>query len=455
MGWTHYLRIDLSQQGPARLAPETRSRLASLPEPVRVIITMPRDSESKDVARIYRDLERLLREMQYASRRDGRDFLEVEFVDIFRQRRRAMEIAREHGLEQENAILVTSGIHQRTIPGTDLYRIRDGEPEAFLGEQVFLGAILDVINPSEQTIYFLTGHAEMRIDDPDPFRGLTRYRQALMERNVRVRSLDLTRVPTIPEDADLVIMAAPQVPLLRSEVEKIRNYLGNQEGRMMIFLEPDLTHGMRDLLLDWGILSEDMRVIEREAGSRAEGGDLILRRFADHPITDFLIQFQLATLASLPRPVLEDPGAPEESGLRITPLIFTSEESWATRNQGSRANTFDEAADRKGPLSVGVLSEKVTGSDLGIQLPGGKLAVFGTADLISNNRINSLGNRILATNAAFWMLERDQFMNIPPRQIQSLQITLSETQQRQFLLWLLIIPGTTLLAGGFIALIRR
>jgi hypothetical protein len=456
LGYHHFNRIDLNDGVAVRLAPETRARLANLTTPVQIILTLPRATEQEEVARIYRDIEGLLREMQFASRQPGREMLEVEFIDIFRQRRRAQEIMREFGLEQENAILVAAGERRRAVNAADLYRVAEGRPVAFQGEQVFLSAILDVLQPSDQVAYFLTGHGEMRTDDPDPFRGLTLFQRALRERNILVQSLDLTRVNRIPQNASLVVVAAPQVPFLRAEREKLRQYLENQQGRLMLFLEPGLSHGLNELLLDWGILSEDLQVVDSGPDFRLEGGDLIIRRFAEHPITEFLIQFQLGVIVGAPRPVREDPGLAEDSGLVVSPLLSSSETSWAARSLDSRrALAFDPNRDLPGPFTLGVVSERTAGSSLGIYLPGGRLAVFGTPDLISNNRFNALGNRLLATNAAFWMIDRDTLMNIPPRQIRSLQITVSEGQQRKLLLALLAIPGATLLLGGAVALIRR
>ena len=45
---------------------------------------------------------------------------------------------------------------------------------------------------------------------------------------------------------------------------------------------------MEELFYDWGVLADDMMVEDIGPDFRAQGGDLIIRRFAEHPILSYL-----------------------------------------------------------------------------------------------------------------------------------------------------------------------
>ena len=91
----------------------------------------------------------------------------------------------------------------------------------------------------------------MRLDDVDPRFGLSQVENFLQERNFELANLDLSIDPNIPDDADLVVIPSPQAALLPEEVEKLRRYLGERNGRMLVLLNPGRAHGLDELFYDW------------------------------------------------------------------------------------------------------------------------------------------------------------------------------------------------------------
>ena len=76
----------------------------------------------------------------------------------------------------------------------------------------------------------------MRLDSVDPLRGLSQMGNFLRERSYICHSLDLTLSAGVPRDADLVVIASPQASLLPEEVDTLRRYLRDRNGRLIIFL---------------------------------------------------------------------------------------------------------------------------------------------------------------------------------------------------------------------------
>ena len=146
--------------------------------------------------------------------RESKKLITVEFVDIYRQRKRAQELATKYDLTKENTILVASEDKYREINLVGLYEYDDGKTRGFRGEQLITSAILEVSSKSAQKIYFLVGHGEMRLEDVDTLRGLSQLENFLRERNFQLATLDLALEKTVPEDCSLLVVPSPQASLL-------------------------------------------------------------------------------------------------------------------------------------------------------------------------------------------------------------------------------------------------
>jgi ABC-type uncharacterized transport system involved in gliding motility auxiliary subunit len=449
-----FKRVDLTEGGLYTLAPETLAYLRELRQPVEIIVTIPENAEEP---RVHRDLKKLLREYTYAGRRDGGEpMIKVEFVDIYQQRRRASEIANRFGLSQENVILVASGERTREIPLADLYRVVDGKISAFRGEQAFTSAIVEISTRRVRTVYFLVGHGEMRIDDADPLRGLTQLEAHLRQRNIAVGTLDLARTTVIPDNADLIIVPSPQAAITPEAQELLRRYMRDNNGRMIVLIDPGRPTGLDDLFFDWGVLAEDMAVFDPGPDFRSASGDLLIRRMAEHPITHVLIEYQITLLMGQPRPVRIDIGALSDERLRVTQLIGTSEQSWADRDYRTERNpTFNPTRDLPGPIAIATVSERLGGAELGLNIPGGRLVVIGNSDFIANNRFDRFGNRTLMLNAINWSLDQTNLLNIPPRPFTSHQVILSQDNLTRLLFYFAILPLSVGLMGVVVFIMRR
>jgi len=452
----YFKRIDLTKTGAYTLAPESNAYIRELKEPVKIIVTIPKETEDDTLDIIRDDLNRLLREYEFAGLRDGKAYVTVEFVDIYRQRKRAQELATDYNLTNGSSIIIASGDKVREISQVGLYEYDNGKTRGFRGEQIFTSAILEVSAKKTEKIYFLVGHGEMRLDDVDALRGLSQLESYLRERNFEVATLDLAIEATVPEDASLLIVPSPQASLQPEEVEKLRRYMSDGNGRMITLIDPGRRHGMDELFFDWGVLAEDTAVVDTGTDFRAQGGDLIIRRFAEHPITQLLIDYQITALFGQPRSVRVDPTSANDSRLQVYQLIGTSDQSWAERDYRTQSPAlFDAKRDKKGPVSIATVSSRNSGNELGITIPGGRMVVFGNSDFIANNRLRAFGNHTLLINSINWSFDRTSLLNIPTRQLKSYQIVMSESDLQRILTYFASIPALTAIFGLLVFLIRR
>mgnify|MGYP005665153449 FL=1 len=452
----YFTRIDLTQSGTYTLSPESKAHIRALEEPVSIIVTIPNDPEVAELKQIHQHLRKLLREYEAEGMKVGKAYINIEFLDIYQQRKRAQDLRNKYKLTQENIILIAMGERTREIRQAELYEVADNQITGFRGEKVITSAIIDVSAKDEDKIYFLVGHGEMRLEDVDPLRGLSQLEAFLRERNYILATLDLAVEENVPLDANLIVVPSPQAGLLSEEVEKLRRYMSERNGRMMVLIDPGRRHGMEELFYDWGVLADDMVVEDIGPDFRAQGGDLIIRRFAAHPITKLLVDYQVTALFGRPRPMRTDPGSLKDPRLKVTQIIGTSDQSWAESDYRTEDPIkVDEERDLKGPIPIASVSTRTAGTGLGINIPGGRFVAFGNSDFITNNRLRAFGNRTLFFNSMNWALAKNSMLNIATRPLESYQVVMSKRDLNRTLIYYAILPSATALLGLLIYLIRR
>ncbi|GHC02359.1 GldG family protein [Cerasicoccus arenae] len=453
----HFLREDITRTHRYSLAPETLAYLQQIKEPIRIIVTEPSDNAPQESEEIFEDIQNLLREFEYESRINGKVGVSVEYVNIYKNSAVAEELVRKYNVkpEADNAIVVICGDEYHEVFPTELYSSDSIQEKVFNGEQAFTTAMLDVMSPDKTMLYFTIGHSEMSLEDVTPRRGLSQMATFLRRRNYQAKELDLTVVDDIPEDASILVIAAPQMAFLPEEQEKLRRFLDDRDGRLIVLLDPARPHGLDDLFYDWGVLADDMVVMEASDGFRATGGDMLVAKYAEHPTTEFMLKHSLKSLFGLSRPVRIDPGSPLDDRLKVVELIGSSPMSWGERNYRTEPHQFNQASDLTGPVSLAVASERVTGSDLGLDLQGGRVAVFGNAAWVGNSKFYSGANPIFFHNVLNWMLDREEMANIPPRVIEKHQLLISREEALSIYLRLLLLPGGVAVLGLMILMLRR
>ena len=308
----HAWRFDLTKQGKFSLSAETLSYVKNLQRPVHVIVTLSPDNDNPEV-------KGLIDEYVYATEARTVGRITKETIDVYQHRRRAEEL----GIDQSGIIVLLSGDKRRIVTIDELYTFKDKKRDTFRGEQVLTAAILDVSTLGREKIYFLSGHGELRMDTTDAQFGLSTVRGQLKLRNYEVDVLDLTAVRRIPVDASLLVVVAPQSRFTPAEQEMLRQYLGANAGRMILFLPVGKTTsalGLDDLLLDWGILVHNDIIFDVD--NMTDNGDLLIRALAPtHPITKPLVDFgTLALRMGIARTVIPDPGRARNSGLNTVTL---------------------------------------------------------------------------------------------------------------------------------------
>ncbi|HET7537085.1 MAG TPA: GldG family protein [Candidatus Didemnitutus sp.] len=455
----HTWRFDLTRRHRLTLSAESRSYLENLQQPVRIVVTLTDSSDNTDMVQAaYGDIRALLREYAYIARNNEKGKIEVEYLDIYQNRKKAEDL----GIDAPNVVVLISRDHRRVLTMGDFYVTkRAGQQltrEAFLGESAMTAAILEVSSPEKKKIYFVLGHGELNPDDVGP-RGMSLLADELRQRNFALDGVDLNQTRKVPEDAALLIIAGMQGPYDRFEQELLRNYLQTRAGRVILMLEPARNHGLKNLLFDWGVLDYDNVIYDPDPKSRDESGNLRFWRYMPHPITQSLVNNSLYVTADMSTVVSEDLGRSTDDGLTVKTLMATSPDAWGETSYRLRISpTYDAGIDLKSRngLGVFVISERVKPANLPSSVRGGRLAVFGTADIVTNNRITNPANATLFLATVNWCVDRDTQLSIPARPVERFQLSLSQADLGRLRLGLLlIVPGAVAVLGIIVYWTRR
>jgi hypothetical protein len=294
-------------------------------------------------------------------------------------------------------------------------------------------------------------------------------RDQLRLRNFDVESIDLTVARAIPEKASLLVAVAPQGRFEPKEQELLRQYLSTNAGRLILFLAPGLSAsalGLDEVLLDWGILVDDVVVVDVGNGNMTEDGDLIIGAFQPHPITKTLLDFGLTLRLGATRTVRPDPGRALGGTLTTLTLAATSPTAWGERSYRDRVPVrYDPGVDirplpgmePKDRLGVVTAAERVAvRAGLDFSVRGGRIVVFGSGDVIANSRIANAGNLAAFLNAVNWTDVGDTQPNIPARPIERFQLSLSANDLAQLRYALLFgLPGIAAFLGLVVYWTRR
>ena len=500
------LKIDLTKEGRYTLSQETLAWLSKLERPADIIITIREsNNQPKIIQRLLLDLDLLL---DAFARAPSSFPIRIHRVDV-NARKAQKTLIEKYNLAEPNLILVaTQGEEdvEKAIlfrfddqPSTDssdpkeAFRSRESkardavldsglydewednnrnvpEPTKFRGEEVILRSLLGVTRARKgpNVVYFTSGHGEGSPSDANRDQGFSEMQKFLESRNLKVAVLPPDPNARIPENAAFVVVNSPKVPLRAQEVTRLRTFLSERQGSLLLLLDPivDLSidsppaFGFRPLLKEWGLRCHDILVHDPDISKfDIFSGDYSLRTYSrekGHPVVAPLIRDGFPVYAGKCRPV-ERVNAPPEQ-IEATELIYSSRTSWGISNWRSPKPPAvqNELLDIPGPVPVVSLSEKILRPRHEVKVKGGKVAALGSSQIFANRILRSnAGNRHLLRNLIYWFLDESDILDIPPKDIISYSIKMNEQQFRDLLYSTAYIPSIVALLGLFVYWLRK
>jgi len=442
-------RFYLSSQTRIQLAPQTMNVLRLLTNHINVTLYY----DTKDEKIFYPDIVALLNEYRLVNPR-----ISIRTVDYVRDAGEAEKVKEQYKLNSQtdkNLVIFDCDGRIKIAPGDGLtqYTLEQipnekerefrRKPVAFHGEMTFTSMLLAVTTAKPFQAYFLQGHGEPALDDSGNT-GYFKFGSILAQNYIAVQNLELTGDNPVPMDCNLLIIAAPTVPLSDLELQKIKKYLADC-GRLFVlfnYASVNRPTGLEPILQDWGVNVFSDFVKDRNNST----DDIVVRKFSSHPVVNPLTQLALQMIR--PRCVARmDWPNPPANAPQVDELAFSSDNSVLISDPAAPPRSY--------PLMVAVEQKPVAG--VANSRGNTRMLVVGDSIFLGNYCIEAGGNRDFVSYAANWLLDRTTLLQgIGPRPVTEFRLLMTRTQQRE-VRWLLLgaLPGAVLLFGCLVWLVRR
>lgn len=427
-------RIDLTEMQVFTLAPQTQAVVRGLKQPVKVWLFDPQQNPQD-------------RELLESYRRQSSQ-LSYEYVNPITQ----PSLAQSFEIKNFGDVYLELGQTRQFVQTVQTVSRDQNLPPASqerLSEVKLTNAIEQLVSGRRSHVYFLQGHGERPLT---PDKGtIARAVKSLDDRNVATQPLQLGQGEELPADANVIAVVGAQKPLLESEVTLLQEF-AVKGGNLLLLIDSKTDPALDSLLKEWGIKLDDRVAIDVSGRLRELGPAYAsVSQYGDHPITKELQG--MLSFYPLARPI--DVQAP--TGVKATPLLFTSDRSWAESDIKTQPLNYNPDADLKGPLILGfALSRPISappkssspspsssGSPSAASPSPSPTAAPASDAPISESRLVVIGSSSFASDGFFdrgvngdvflnvvrWLSQQDQLaLSIRPKEARNRRLNLNETQ---------------------------
>jgi ABC-type uncharacterized transport system involved in gliding motility auxiliary subunit len=428
-------RWDLTEEGVYSLSEKSVNVVKGLSKPLRLIAIDTSNMMSLAGGANPERTRELLELYTYSNPK------EVSF-EVIDPRTKPVEVERL-GMKQGNLLYLEYGEGPQSV----ISRINT------VDEQSVTNAIVKLTKGISKKIYYIEGHGEPDVGT-DTESGMRSFVNALEDEHLTVEGLMLPRIGKIPEDAAVVMLAAPKLKLSPAEQESLVEYV-NKGGRLIMLANPEDggNSEVQSLAKRFDIEVGNDVILDAESQMFFGGPQIFVAMgFTPHAITAKLSGRQ-PPVFSFASSVVAPKG--EVSGVTYSELLKTGPNSWAERDI---ARLFDKddgkasfgAEDLKGPVPIAVAMEKavVQGSDK--EPVVSRVVVVGDVTWLRNDSFGAMGNRDLILNMVNWAAGEEGAIAIGPKQMRQSMAVFSQSTIKTILALSFLGPEVMLLLGLFI-----
>ncbi|MBN1550249.1 GldG family protein, partial [bacterium] len=210
----HNVRIDMTRNQRHTLSPQSKKILENLQSDINAHAFFTEDDIGFPV------VKNLLDQYSHESKHFHYDFIDQD---------REPQVARKYGATKYYPVVVLEQEDRHLTVATD-------DPENIPSEFDFTNTLIKLTRGEKKKIIYVTGlHGEIDFADMSlPGSGNVQSRlgagilkSRLETLNYDILPLNLAQDTSVPSDADIVIIAGPEVEFLETEINMLRNYIEN------------------------------------------------------------------------------------------------------------------------------------------------------------------------------------------------------------------------------------
>lgn len=402
---SRFARIDMTTDKVWEISPQSRQILKSIPRELQIYINAVSEGpvQDKSLPEAWRRTLNLLGEMVNQNPK-------IKMSPIFEGTQAQSSVIAQFSRPEPNMIyFIYKTIDEkplsRAISIGDLYQ---GNPQSgdiidYIGEPRIITTIAQLVSDRKAKICVTEQHKEIPPNSAER-RGWSALQGRLTAlENTEFKPINLAREKAVPDDADLVLIVAPESDFTTVETDALKKYWSGG-GRLFVALHPlfpDKQGELRAFLESIGVRANRDIVIDaqRELG---DPGMLVIREYGRHPVNQGMhgLPFRVALTCSV------DPAAVNRR-MQSMALLLSSKATWAETDLPPKSASRQTPGERWGPIPVSVASEEITASGK----PARIIAYGGVAALTNEfNMIQDTPNDFTLgyfLNNFRWLMERD------------------------------------------------
>ncbi|MDW7658604.1 MAG: GldG family protein [Bacillota bacterium] len=385
------LKWDWTPGGQYSIGEVSTEILKGMDKPVEIIGLFDANADTR-----FQQVQLMLED--YISRSDGN--VSVRYVDPDRTPAILLEVDPDGYLKPEAGSFVVFCAATQKGKNITYYDIFDvGYDESYntvlngiTAEQSFTGAIKYVTSETTPVVYFTTGHDEL-----DYTQNYSSLVMILENNNYDVKQIDLFSLETMPEDASVVVMAAPKKDITTAERRLLASYL-QQGGSLMFIADYNNTSfaELNLLLVDYNMEISDTRLREGDTNHRFQDDAYIMRAIAPAgKVTETAIDGWTLVDNARGMNILTN----VKEWIEVEPVLTTSEDGYAETNGDPEQSS---AASKQ---IIALLSENRGFIDGTNVTQSAKVMLIGSSGVFSDSVLQTFGNQLYNAGLFYYSIQ--------------------------------------------------
>lgn len=431
---TKYTSFDITANQLYTITDQTKEMLGNLTEDVTIYVLSSEDNADTTVAQTLKGYE------------EESSHVKVEYIDPLVNPQFASSYSTTN--LSQNSLIVETSKRYKVISYSDMYETEidystySQNVTGYDGEGQLTSAIAYCTSNDMPKVYMITGHNEYTLDS-----GFT---TALEKENIDYETISLMEYDAIPEDAECIIIHAPEKDFSEDDANKVIEYLNNG-GKALITTEYVDTQmpNFEKILSEFGLTIQSGYAVDTNAGNYYQTPIYLLPNVEYSDETTGLTESHTYVMA----PYAEGIAVPDVDveNITYTKLLTTSESSLLKTDVKNAASFEKEEGDIDGPLCIGVKAEKTLDSGSAV------LYVFSSAQFFTDNVDNAVSgnNKTLFTNIMSTIASHDVSVSVPVKSYSYDNLTASTKDVVLFETVVVILIPLALIIIGFVIWFKR
>ena len=429
-----YTNIDVTSNKLYTITDQTKKLLENLTEDINIFVINSEDSADTTLNQTLKYYE------------DSSSHIKVTYIDPlvnpqFVSQYTTSSIA-------QNSIVVESAKRYQLISYNDIYETQTDystyqqNVTGYDEEGQLTSAIAYCTSEDMPKIYMIAGHNEYTLDSG--------FQTAIEKENIEYETINLMDYEAVPEDAECIIIHAPEKDFSSDDADKVIAYL-NQGGKAFITVEYVGTElpNFERILSEFGMTIQMGYAVDTSAGNYYQKPIFLLPNVEYADETNGLTGAYTYLIA----PYAQGIDVPDEEieGITYTKLLNGSENSIVKTNITNASTYEKEEGDIEGPVCIGVKAEKTLDSGTST------IYLFASAQMFTDSIDNAVSgnNKQLFSNIMSTLANHETSVSVPVKSYEMDSLIVSASDLAVFGIIAVVILPLALLAAGLIIWLNR